>query len=281
MKEISILTLVILMPLYSCSERTKNAENKGDSYEDQEIIAPNFQSILDAANVEGAILVYDPQENTYYSNDFTWVKKGQLPASTFKIANSIIGLEIGVIERDSAIFKWDGKKRGLKSWEQDLVFKDAFHYSCVPCFQEVARKIGAKRMNDYLRNLSYGDMKVDSANIDTFWLEGDSQISQMQQINFLLRLYRSQLPISEQTEKIMKGIMVIEENDRYKLSGKTGLSIVKGIYNGWFVGYIELETSSYIFATNLEPKLNFDYATFIQQRIDVTFKAFEQMNLLN
>jgi len=55
-----------------------------------------------------------------------------MPASTFKIVNSIIALETGVVENDSTMFKWNGEKRRLPIWEQDLTFRDAFHFSCVP-----------------------------------------------------------------------------------------------------------------------------------------------------
>jgi len=241
---------------------------------------PSFQSIIDTADVIGAILIYDLQKNTYYANDFEWSKKGNLPASTFKIANSIIGLETGVIESDSTIFKWDGEEKWLKNWEQDLVLKDAFHFSCVPCYQEVARNIGTKRMNQYVKKLAYGDLKIDSTNIDQFWLEGASRISQMQQIDFLKRFYTSKLPISARTEGIMKNIMVMEATDQYKLSGKTGLSNENKHYNGWFVGYVELKTNTYIFATNISPKKEVDFDSFIKKRLDITFKALEQMKVI-
>ena len=75
------------------------------------IVKPEFQSIIDSSDVKGAILIYDLNQDIYYSNDFDWSNKGNLPASTFKIANSIIGLETGVIEHDSVLFKWDGEKK--------------------------------------------------------------------------------------------------------------------------------------------------------------------------
>lgn len=144
-----------------------------------------------------AILIYDLKEETYYSNNFEWTQKGKLPASTFKIPNSIIVLEVGIVTHGHIVFKWNGEKRSFKSWEQDLTFKDAFHFLCVPCYQEVARKIGVQRMVKYVDTLNYGNMKVDTANIKLFWLEGVSRINQLQQIDFLKRFYVSQLPISK------------------------------------------------------------------------------------
>lgn len=278
MKDLQILAVLILF--ISCTGKQNGSGNREVKIVENKIVNSEFQSIIDSADVEGAILVYDLQEDSYYSNDFDWINEGQLPASTFKIANSIIGLESGVIESDSTVFKWDGEKKWLKTWEQHLVLKDAFRFSCVHCYQDVARIIGEERMNDYLREFDYGDMKVESGNIDKFWLEGDSRITQMQQIDFLKRLYESQLPISERTEKIVKNIMFIEEKDNYKLSGKTGLSNSNSVYNGWFIGYIELENNTYLFATNLEPKGEFDFDTFVRKRMDLTFVALKQMDII-
>jgi len=88
----------------------------------------------------------------------------------------MIALETAVVENDSSLFRWNGEDRMLEVWEQDLTLKEAFHYSCVPCYQEIARKIGANRMNRYLDTLNYGTMEVDSTNIDRFWLQGEYQI---------------------------------------------------------------------------------------------------------
>lgn len=167
----------------------------------------------------------------------------------------------------------------MKSWEQDLIFQKAFHYSCVPCYQEVARKIGAQRMLDYLNQLEYGNMQVDSSNMDLFWLEGASRISPFQQIDFLKRFEQSELPISERTETIVKRMMVIEATKGYVLRGKTGWSISAGKNNGWFVGYIETQGQAYFFASNVSPNPSFDMELFPMIRKEVTFKALEQMGV--
>lgn len=247
---------------------------------ENEVIEKEFQTIIDAANVKGAVLFYDFENEVYHSNDFEWTKKGNLPASTFKIPNSIIALETGVVENDSTLFKWDGEERRIKSWEQDLILKEAFHYSCVPCYQEVARKIGVERMNAYLEKLDFGTMQVDSNNIDIFWLEGESKINQFQQIDFLKRFYQSELPIADRTELIMKRMMVVEENQDYKLSGKTGWSIRNGNNSGWFVGYVEVKNNLYFFATNVEPKEGFDMRQFPMIRKDITYKSLKAMKVI-
>ena len=266
------------MLIVSCNNKKVTSQKKeGQAKQKKEIITPQFQKIIDSANVNGSILIYDSKENKYYSNNFEWAQQGRLPASTFKITNSIIALETKVVENDSTLFKWNGEKRRLKVWEQDLIFRDAFHFSCVPCYQDVARKIGPKRMNDYLSKLAYGNMQVDSTNIDVFWLEGESKISQFQQIDFLERLYTSQLPIAERTENIMRKMMIIEENETYTLSGKTGWAIRNGNNNGWFVGYLETQNNTYFFATNISPKKDFAMDKFPSTRKDITITALDRL----
>ena len=278
MKLIFILALLSLA-FFAC-ENKANTDLTDKSLMKTEIVKQEFQSILDSVDLEGSILIYDLQKKIYFSNDFEWAKKGKLPASTFKIAHSLIALETKVVEDDQTLFRWDGEERALKSWEQDLIFRDAFHFSCVPCFQQVARKIGLQRMTEYLRKFNYGSIELDSTNIDLFWLEGDSRINQIEQIDFLLSFYKSELPISERSRKIMRQVMVMEENKDYKLSGKTGWSTQNGINNGWFVGYIESGNRIYFFATNVEPKAAFSMERFPMIRKEVTILALKQIEAL-
>jgi len=244
------------------------------------VIRADFRQILDSANVSGSILAYDPQANTTYSNDFQRCDKGYLPASTFKIPNSIIALETGVVENDSTLFKWDGEKRRLPVWEQDLIFRDAFQFSCVPCYQEIARKIGVERMKEYVAKLNYGNMVVDSATIDLFWLEGESTITMNQQLDFLKRFYYSELHISKRTYEIMKRLMLIESNDSWKFSGKTGWTIRNGNNIGWFVGYLEKGNKVYFIVTNIEPNEAFNMDLFPKIRTQISLGAFRKLGLI-
>jgi beta-lactamase class D len=270
MKKISsLISIITLLSTISCN----NPINRTGEKETRREVVPAFQAILDSANVTGAILIFNPETNTFYSNDFAWCETGRLPASTFKIPNSIIALETGVMESDSTMIKWDGEKRRLGEWERDLTLQDAFHVSCVPCYQEIARKIGVERMKAWLKKLNYGRMIVDSSSIDRFWLEGESRINQLEQIGFLYRLYNSKLPISARTETIIKRMMIIEENDTFRLSGKTGWALRNGNNNGWFVGYLEKGEEVLFIATNIDPKVEFNMDLFPVIRREISMKA--------
>ena len=272
---------LFLLCVFSCSESSLREGQDNDTFIDHEQYVPEFKSLLDSLNLHGSILIYDFKKNAYYSNDFEWAAKGQLPASTFKIVNSIIALEIGILKNDSTLIEWDGSARRLAVWEQDLSLKEAFHYSCVPCYQEIARKIGLVQMRAFLDKLGYGLMKVDSSNLDLFWLAGESRINQYQQIEFLDALYQAELPISKRTTSIMKRMMIIEKTKDYTLSGKTGWSISNGLNNGWFVGLLETNNKIYFVASNIEPRQGFDMNTFSSIRKPMVLEAFKRIEIID
>lgn len=285
MKSFELISVSFLLIILSCSPpQPKNTDDlSADQFVEKsnpsEILNEDFQKILDDAEVEGAILIYDAQNKTYQSNDFAWCRQGHLPASTFKITNSLIGIEAGVIGADTTLFKWNGEPQRLKAWEADLDLKGAFHASCVPCYQIVARRIGANLMSHQLKELNYGNMDVNSENIDVFWLEGESKITAFEQIDFLSRLYNQELPISKSTYDTMKELIVIDETENYKLSGKTGWSIRNGNNNGWFVGYIENGKGVYYFAANIEPTEEFNMDLFPKIRKEIIGKALVQLGI--
>jgi beta-lactamase class D len=241
---------------------------------------PVFENILDSFQLKGSILIFDNAGNTFFSNDYYWANERNLPASTFKIPNSIIALETGVIQSDTTTIKWNGEKRRLAVWEQDLTFKKAFQVSCVPCYQEIARKIGVDRMKAYLEKFGYGEMIFDSLTLDKFWLEGSPKISQFEQISFLRRFYFSELPVSERTVKIVKNILEVEKTDTFTFSGKTGWGVRSGKNNGWYVGFLETKQNVYFFATNVVPKEGLNIDNFAAARTDATRAAFKALGLM-
>ena len=95
MKRIAVFWILLMSLTMTC--QTKNSKGK-------ETLVPEFNKILDSLKVKGSILIYSFTDKTYYSNDFSWAKTGIIPASTFKIPNSIIALETGVIKNESDVF---------------------------------------------------------------------------------------------------------------------------------------------------------------------------------
>ncbi len=268
--KIAILLLLLILP--SCNQQeVKNKSNHIEKIESKEL-----KVILDTSKVKGVILIYDAKANRYYSNDFEEAEKGALPASTYKIPNTIIGLETNLLTDENFIFKWNGEKRAYAIWEKDLSLRQAFQKSCVPCYQELAVKIGVKRMNENLKKLNFGEMEVNDKNIDNFWLAGRSKINLFQQIDFLKRFRNKELPISKSTYKTVTDILIIEQNENFVLSGKTGFVNLTDTKMGWFVGYLEKGGNTFYFATRISPKeQDMPLRQFMSLRKSVTISALK------
>jgi len=198
----------------------------------------------------GAFVLYDRNNNRYTRYAPQQGAERLLPASTFKILNSLIGLETGVIPDENYVIKWDGTPYPISSWNQDHTLKTAIQNSVVWYYQELARRVGREKMQYYLDLVNYGNKDI-SGELDNFWLDGSLKISADEQVELLKRLYREQLPFSQRTMRIVKEILVLEDTPTYRLSGKTGTGI--GEMNvGWFVGYLQEKDNVYFFATNIK-----------------------------
>jgi beta-lactamase class D len=185
-----------------------------------------------------------------------------LPASTFKIVNSLIGLQTGKISSDTMVIKWDSINRPRTECNKDLTMYEAFRLSCVPYYQEVARRIGKETMQLWLDSLSYGTKKIKGP-IDSFWLNNTLKITPDEELGLVKRLYFKQLPFYPIYQETVKRAMLFEDKPEYKLSYKTGWGYKENGNNlGWVVGYIEENRHPYFFVLNIEtPEKNFDMAT--------------------
>jgi beta-lactamase class D len=175
-----------------------------------------------------------------------------LPASTFKIVNSLIGLQEGKITNDSMVIKWDGVTRRVDAWNRDLNMYNAFRVSAVPYYQEVARLIGKDTMQYWLDTLSYGTKTIKSE-IDSFWLDNSLKIKPDEQLGLVKRLYFGQLPFFKSYQEMVKRAMLFEDDPNYQLSYKTGLGYTeKGHPLGWIIGWIVENRHPYFFVLNIE-----------------------------
>src|SRR5688500_18171432 len=134
-----------------------------------------------------------------------------LPASTFKIINSLIGLQTGIITNDSMVIKWDGIKRWVPEWNKDLTMYEAFRVSSYPYYQEVARRIGKDTMQSWLDSIGYGAGKKDTgflikSSIDTFWLDNSLKITPDEQLGMVENFILESFHFSKHTRKLLKGL---------------------------------------------------------------------------
>lgn len=280
MKKIINLLLLLLLttvgsylvsqhPVYSQTE--PNVEQQVD-------FSQQFKSL----GVNGSILIYDLNQDLFYQHNRDRNETPFLPASTYKIPNSLISLETGVIQNDVDILTWDGIERGLANgspideWNQDLNMRLAFKYSAVWFYQVLARKVGHQRMQDFVTQIQYGNQNIGAKeDIDKFWLEGVLRITPRQQIAFLRRLQQNDLPFAQKNIDLVKDIAIAEETSNYVLRAKTGLATSVTPQIGWYVGYLEQNDNVYFFATNIDVVTDKDVAA----RLEVTKLCLQDLGL--
>jgi beta-lactamase class D len=220
----------------------------------------SLKKYFDAAHVTGCFGLFDNGQGDFTIYNLKRFRdSAYLPASTFKIVNSLIGIQTGVIKDENMVIKWDGIKRWNPDWNKDLTMAEAFKVSAVNYYQEVARRIGEDTMQKWIDSLHYGNKNI-SGPVDSFWLNNHLKITPDEELGLVKKLYFDQLPFFKRTQEIVRGVMLREDNANYKLSYKTGWGNKEdGHEIGWIVGWIEENKHPYFFVLNIEspdPKID-------------------------
>ena len=263
---LKITVFILFITLASCSVNRANVDDSLKKYFDDNKVEGCFTLFN---NADGKVTVYNLSMDT----------ARVLPASTFKIVNSLIGLETGVIADEKMVIKWDGIKRSNEDWNKDMTMLEAFKVSCVPYYQEVARRIGKDTMKLWIDSLSYGNKNLGNK-IDTFWLDNHLKISPDEQLGLMKRLYFDQLPFQKRTQQIVRDAMLQEDNTAYSLSYKTGWGFDEKNNNiGWIVGWIEENKHPYFFVTlvkSADPAIDMKAV-----RLNITKGILKQLGFFN
>ena len=205
---------------------------------------------------EGTFVGYKVDDYLVIASDKIRSGEDRLPASTFKVPNSLIALETGVVaDPDKDVFRWDGVTRSIETWNRDHTLRSAIAASAVPVYQEIARRIGAERMQKYVDLFEYGNRNI-GGGIDTFWLTGDMRIDPVQQVDFLDRLRRGALPVSKRSQELVRDILPVVKAGDAVIRYKTGLlGAERGQPSlGWVVGWAEKGSQHSVFAMNMDCK---------------------------
>ncbi|MBN2613068.1 MAG: class D beta-lactamase [Bacteroidales bacterium] len=244
----------------------------------QKVIEKDFKYLFDKYGTDGCFVIYNQSENEYIKYNPNLCDTGYIPASTFKIPNSLIALEENIIKDTNQIIKWDGHEWPNKPWNQDQTLKTAMKFSCIWVYFAIAEQVGTEKYQEYINSFDYGNKNL-TGPPSRFWLSGLFRISANQQIDFLRKFYNYELPkISRQSIDIVKNIIVLEQTDDYRFSGKTGGGrLTETDYIMWLVGYIEKDSTPYFFAMNF---ITNDFNKTIQARYEITKDILRELKLM-
>jgi beta-lactamase class D len=259
----AVLTSACARPSPTAPESSEPASPSANQPERLEPTpAPALAARLHEAGYTGAFVVFDPARERLFVSDPELAERRLLPASTFKILNSLIALETGVADGPGFTLAWDGVDRGGAEWNQDLDLATAFRVSAVWYYQELARRIGPERMAEYVRAAEYGNADS-SGPVDGFWLAGPLAISAREQVELLARLERWRAdasgPFSPATVATFLDEVMVERRDSTAvIRAKTGWGRSQDLRDparagfqghvGWYVGSRERAGARVYFA---------------------------------
>lgn len=224
------------------------------------------------------------------TSDQTWVYNpdkiqiGTLPCSTFKIPNTLIGLENGLLKHAGTVLQRDAAKYPEQdwwpqSWRVDQAnLKDAFRASMVWFYCTLADRVSNVVIAEHLKNWKYPVPK-DLTPGHYFWIEGNYGVSPVDQVAFLRRFYNDELGLKPETTATMKEIMLLEEGEGYRFSGKTGLCrLPDNTKVGWLIGFVEHKKGLYFYAMRLEADA---YDKIMKHRVPLIRQLFKNLNLFS
>lgn len=231
----------------------------------------NIENIFNSKNINGTIIIQSIDGSKTYTHNEKRANTRFVPASTFKIPNTLITLEEGAVADEKEFIKWDGMDKGLPAWNKDQSIEIAFPASCVWFYQELAKRVGKDKYKSHLGKIKYGNEQA-GPTITRFWLDGDLKISATEQITFLKKLYAMEYPFRSSSYELLRKLMVVEQTHAYTIRAKTGWAQRVG----WFVGYVESDDKVWFFATNIEVKKPED----LRLRQEVTIDALKLKGII-
>lgn len=231
-KSIFILLITILLPVHGA------AQERSD-----------WGRFFDEFDANGTIVVVDER----VKNPSIWVygqeraSKRFSPASTFKIPHTLFALDAGAVRDEFQVFEWDGVERGFSGHNRDQDLRSAMRASALWVYEQFAEEIGEEGARSYLERIDYGNADP-TTNEGAYWVDGNLAISAHEQISFLKRLYRNELPFKTEHQRLVKDVMIVEAERSWILRAKTGWDGRMG----WWVGWVEWPTGPVFFAINID-----------------------------
>ncbi|MEB3165978.1 MAG: penicillin-binding transpeptidase domain-containing protein [Cyanobacteriota bacterium] len=212
---------------------------------------PGVAALFRQAGVEGTFVLLDERSGELRGTNRARAETRFQPASTFKIANALIGLSVGAVGGVDALIPYTGDAKPLMpEWLEPMGLRGGMRVSNVPLYQELARRIGLARMRQAVQRLHYGNEQI-GADVTTFWLRGPLAISAVEQTRFLSGLAHQRLPFPVSAQRQVAEITRVDSGPGWSLHAKTGWQNAPGAGVGWWVGWVQRGDQITPFALNL------------------------------
>ncbi len=214
------------------------------------------------------------------------------PCSTFKIALSLIGFDLGILQDEqNPEMPYEGYSVKVDSWKCSQTPTTWMQRSVVWYSQVLTQRIGLSRMGNYIALFGYGNQDLsgdrgENNGLTHAWLSSSLKISAIEQTAFLQKLLTGRLPVSPHAQQMTKNLLFCDTLEQgWKLYGKTGTGFER-YHDGspdftrqiaWFVGWIEKNDHKFIFALNISELQ--DVPTK-DERTGIVVKHFKEAGIL-
>ena len=200
----------------------------------------------------GSFVFYDATEDSWQIYNKEYATARISPASTFKIYSALFSLETGIITPEQSLIPWDGQNYMYDLWNADQTLESAMQNSVTWYFQALDQQTNLSSIKKYVQEIGYGNQIVEG-DASSYWINSSLKISPVEQVEMLKKLYYNQFGFSPENIKAVKDSICLYSTDDGTLSGKTGTEEVSGHNtSGWFIGYVEKDSHTYFFATNIQ-----------------------------
>lgn len=186
------------------------------------------------------------------------------PASTFKVPLALMGYDSGFLKDTQTPYlpyKDGDASWGGKEWKQRTTPLRWMKYSVVWYSWAITRQLGLEGLISYTRKFDYGnaDLSGDKFRpnaLEWGWISSSLKISPREQVAFMRKLLRRELPVSQAAIANTLAIVECTDKDGWRVCGKTGSAFPRnrdGNFNrargwGWFVGWASKDGRTLVFA---------------------------------
>ncbi len=205
---------------------------------------------------DAAFVLYDSSAETYTIYNKEKSEERVSPNSTYKIYSALFALDKGIINKENSKMKWDGTEHQFEQWNMDHDIYSAMSSSANWYFENLTELTGFDNVKNYFCDIGYGNCDFSAGQYD-FWSESSLKISPMEQVVLLKEMMDYDMDFPHECVDVVKDSMLIEQNGKEVLYGKTGTGNINGNdTSGWFVGCVESGEKRYVFAANLKAENN-------------------------
>ncbi len=213
---------------------------------------PAVTALFRDAGVEGTFVVLDERRGEWRGHNQERAERRFVPASTFKVANALIGLSLGAVKSVDEVIPYTGDPNPfMREWLEPMGLRGGMRVSNVPLYQELARRIGLEPMREAVGRLHYGNAQI-GTDVTSFWLRGPLAISAIEQTGFLSALAHQTLPFPRSAQQQVAEITQIDSGPGWSLHAKTGWQNGPGAGVGWWVGWVRHGDQITPFALNID-----------------------------